>query len=107
MGSLCIQRSSERERGERQRQRKMGVTVVLFAACVASLRAAAVSDPSTTTAAPTTPTTLAECVGEEVLNICCGIEPTTAASTTAGSTEGSTEKPTKAPLRAPLKNLLR
>merc|ERR1719167_898036 len=56
---LCIQRSSERERGERQRQRKMKVTIVLFAACVASLRAAAVHEATTTVAATTTiaPTT--------------------------------------------------
>merc|ERR1711874_278667 len=79
MGSLCIQRPSERERGERQRQRKMKVTVVLFAACVASLRAAAVFDASSSTPASTT--TLAQCA-EDLLDVCCGI-------TTAGSTEAS------------------
>merc|ERR1712211_156049 len=87
MGSLCIQRPGERERGEKQR--KMKVTVVLFAACVASLRATAVHDASTTTAATTT--TLPTCP-----DACCPFPTTTTIAPTTTTAAGGDDTTTTA-----------
>merc|ERR1712147_553618 len=83
-------------RGETQRQRKMKVTIVLFAACVASLSAAGLRTEPGTTVSTLPTTTTVQCPAS-----CCPkpTEPTPepTAEPTAEPNAEATDEPTAEP----------